>query len=49
MKIPRLAPGGVGRGCFMLCLAFCGSIYGVLGHGNIETLPDGKDALRACK
>lgn len=49
MIIPRLAPGGVGRGCFMPCVALRGPLYGVLWCGNIGTLPDGKDALRACK
>lgn len=49
MKTPRLAPGGVGRGCFMPCVALCGPLYGVLRHWNIETPPDIKTALRACK
>jgi hypothetical protein len=49
MIIPRLAPGGVGRGCFMPCVALRGPLYGVLWCGNIGTLPDGKDALRAFK
>ena len=49
MTIPRLAPDGVGRGCFMPCVALCGPLYGVLRHWNIETPPDIKTALRACK
>lgn len=49
MTIPRLSPDGVGRGCFVLCLAFCGPIYGVLWYWNIGTLQDNKTALRACK
>nr|DAH66324.1 MAG TPA: hypothetical protein [Caudoviricetes sp.] len=46
---PRLAPDGAGRGCFVLCLAFCGPIYGVLWYWDIGTLQDNKTALRACK
>ena len=34
MKTPRLAPGGVGRGRFVLCLAFCGPLCGVLVAGS---------------
>ena len=49
MTIPRLSPDGVGRGCFMPCVALCGPLYGVLWHWNIETPPDIKTALRACK
>ena len=33
--IPRLAPGGVGRGCFVPCGAFCGPLWGVLVAGSI--------------
>lgn len=49
MKTPRLAPGGVGRGCFISCRALCGALWDVLERGNIRTLTDIKTALRACK
>ena len=49
MTIPRLAPGGVGRGCFVLCVALCGPLCDALGRGNIGILPHTKTAIRACK
>lgn len=33
---PRLAPSGVGRGCFMPCVAPCGPLCDVLVAGSIE-------------
>ena len=49
MTMPRLAPGGVGRGCFMPCAALCWLLYGVLERGNIGALPNAKTALRVRK
>lgn len=42
MTMPRLAPDGVGRGCFMPCVALRGPLYGVLCRENIGTLLDEK-------
>ena len=46
---PRLAPSGVGRGCFAPCRTFCGLLWAVLWSWNRDTLPDAKTSCRACK